>query len=92
MQTYISGNLDVRYWNVLMGKHFRLVPEDSEQVRYMASIHIHPGYKGLNDTRVRNKLFSSIKHNKNFIIYYFFAQISYFFLFSVLSFYVISEN
>ncbi|GFV47379.1 plasma kallikrein [Trichonephila clavipes] len=44
-------NLDVRNWNVLFGKHFRLVPEDTEQLRYMESIHIHPKYN-LNETRL----------------------------------------
>ncbi|GIX77686.1 plasma kallikrein [Caerostris extrusa] len=45
-------NLDIRRWNVLFGKHFRLVPEDTEQIRYMESIHIHPKYIGINETRL----------------------------------------
>ncbi|KAG8201951.1 hypothetical protein JTE90_027426 [Oedothorax gibbosus] len=46
-----KNNLDSRLWNVLFGKHLRLIPEDTEQVRYMDTIFIHPGYKGINETR-----------------------------------------
>ncbi|CAL1266411.1 unnamed protein product [Larinioides sclopetarius] len=47
-----NHNLDVRRWNVLLGKHFRIVPDDTEQIRYMESVFIHPKYKGLNETSV----------------------------------------
>ncbi|XP_035216984.1 ovochymase-1-like [Stegodyphus dumicola] len=46
-----NDNLNTKKWNVLLGKHFRLVPDDTEQVRYMESIHIHPEYRGLNDSK-----------------------------------------
>ncbi|GBL96334.1 Plasma kallikrein [Araneus ventricosus] len=47
-----NNNLDVRRWNVLLGKHFRIVPDDTEQIRYMESVFIHPKYKGFNETSV----------------------------------------
>ncbi|XP_015903778.2 plasminogen [Parasteatoda tepidariorum] len=47
-----SGRLDVRYWNVMMGKHFKLVPDETEQIRYMKSIHVHPLYRGFNETKL----------------------------------------
>ncbi|XP_055943490.1 plasminogen-like [Argiope bruennichi] len=46
-----KGNLEVRNWNVLFGKHFTLVPDETEQLRYMESIHLHPKYN-INETRL----------------------------------------
>lgn len=53
-QIIYSNNLDVRNWKVFMGKHFRLIPDDTELLRYMESIHVHPDYKGFNETKVKS--------------------------------------
>ncbi|XP_054706603.1 ovochymase-1-like [Uloborus diversus] len=58
-----DGNLDLRRWNVLFGKHFKLVPEDTEQLRYMETVVIHPEYKGLDDTMQKQHDIALVKLN-----------------------------